>query len=175
MYPPCQRIFRHRWFVGNYDIKRPMSLCTREQSKKHRSRCENVWMFCLFCSHNSKIANMADTFLGKFTRCAKVRRLFLIVLFGCWWTEQTNPNHMAITPHQKYRNHKHNLWWARKVLQSKITINKFNSVCFWYQRKIQRTSKDNLVKQEASPDLVCFPDSFGLQVPHYKSPAFTSS
>ena len=49
--------------------------------------------FILFYSQNNKIvwlSNMADTFLEKFTRCAKVCGLFfLIVLFGCWLAEQT--------------------------------------------------------------------------------------
>ena len=79
-------------------IKKPMILCariisrSREQSMKRRSRSKNMWEVCLFYSHNNKIAwlsNVADTFLEKFTRCAKVCGLiFLTVLFGCWMAEQ---------------------------------------------------------------------------------------
>ena len=68
-------------------IRKPMILCarrmsrSREQSKKRRSRSENMRKVCLFYSHNNKIvwlSNMTDAFfLEKFTRCAKVCGLFL--------------------------------------------------------------------------------------------------
>ena len=66
-------------------MKKPIILCARstsrssEQSKKRRARNKNMRTFCLFYDHNNKIlwlSNMADTFLGKFTRCAKVCGLF---------------------------------------------------------------------------------------------------
>ena len=68
-------------------IKKPMTLCTRstsrssEQSTKHRSRSENKWKLCLFYSQTNQIvwlSNVADTFLEKFTRCAKVCGLLLL-------------------------------------------------------------------------------------------------
>ena len=74
-------LLRPRWFVGNQDKKKLMILCarstsrSREQSTKRVSRSENMWKVCLFYSQNNKIvwlSNMADTFLEKFTRCAKV-------------------------------------------------------------------------------------------------------
>ena len=54
---------------------------SREQSTKRRSRSENMWKVCLFYSQNNKIvwlSNMADTFLEKFTRCAKVCGLLFL-------------------------------------------------------------------------------------------------
>ena len=50
---------------------------------------------CLFFSQNNKIfwlSNIADTSFEKFRSCARVCGLFsLIVLFGRWLDEQTNP------------------------------------------------------------------------------------
>ena len=87
-------------------IKKPMILCarstsrSREQNAKRRSRSENKRKACLSYSQNNKIvslSNMADKFLEKFTRCAKVPGLFfLIVLFGCWLAEQENTNHVVL-------------------------------------------------------------------------------
>ena len=87
-------------------IKKPMILCarstsrSREQSTKRRSRSESMLTVCLFYNQNNKIvwlSNMADTFLEKFTSCAKVCGLFLLsVFFGCWLAEQTNSNHMVL-------------------------------------------------------------------------------
>ena len=45
---PCDRIFRPRWFVGNWDYKKPMILCapstssSSEQSMKHSTQREHV-------------------------------------------------------------------------------------------------------------------------------------
>ena len=59
-------------------IKKPMILCacstsrSREQSTKYADHTART---CLFYSHNNKIvwlSNMEDTFLEKFTSCAKV-------------------------------------------------------------------------------------------------------
>ena len=67
-------------------INKPMILCARsmsrssEQSTKHRSHSENMQKVCLFYSQNNKmlwLSNMADTFVEKFTRCAKACGLFL--------------------------------------------------------------------------------------------------
>ena len=68
-------------------MKKPMILCarstsrSREQSTKRRSRSENMWKVCYFYGQNKKIAwlsNMADRFLEKFMRCAKVHGLFFL-------------------------------------------------------------------------------------------------
>ena len=98
--------FDKRWFVGPWiiKIKKPTFLCARstwrenEQSKKHRSRSENIWNVYLFYSQNNKIVwlpNMTETLIKKFARCAKVcGLLFLIVLFGRWLAGQTNSDHV---------------------------------------------------------------------------------
>ena len=81
----CDPILRPRWFVG--ETKSPWSFAnvipsrSSEQSTKRRSRSENMWKVCLFCSQNNKIvwlSNAADTFLEKFTKCAKVCGLFFL-------------------------------------------------------------------------------------------------
>ena len=80
---PCSDVLSMStcWFVGNKIFKKPMILCarstsrSREQSKKRRSRSENMRKDCLFYSHNNKIlwlSNMAETLFEEFRRCAKV-------------------------------------------------------------------------------------------------------
>ena len=75
--------------------KQPAILCARstsrssEQSTKRRSRSEKMRKVYLFCSLNNDIvwlSNMADTFLEKFTGCARVCGLFLSV---DWLSRQT--------------------------------------------------------------------------------------
>ena len=59
-------------------MKKPMILCARSTS---RSREQNMWKVCYFYGQNKKIAwlsNMADRFLEKFMRCAKVHGLFFL-------------------------------------------------------------------------------------------------
>ena len=69
------------------------------KSKIDREDGENIWKVCLFYGQNNKIvgsSNMADTFIEKFMRCAKVCGLFfMVVFFGCWLAGQTNSDHMV--------------------------------------------------------------------------------
>ena len=76
--------------------KKPMILSARCTSR--RSRCEKMRKVCLFFSQNNKIvwlSNMADTFLEKFTRCAKGCGFFSWCRFGCWLVGQANYDHMV--------------------------------------------------------------------------------
>ena len=97
VFRPSDRIFRSRWFVGN---KKPTILCARstssksERSKKCRSRSENIRKGCLFYSQNNKIvwiSKIADKFIEKFTRCAKVCGIFSWMCFlrADWLGRQT--------------------------------------------------------------------------------------
>ena len=133
--------------VGNQE-KELTILCTcwmlrsSEQSKKCRSHSKNMWKVCLFYSQNNKtvwLSNMADTFLEKFTRCAKVCGLvFLDCAFECWLAGQTNLDlmvenlnlnvislmHEVTKPTQNTANwgyglmkkffHWNNIWWLRR-------------------------------------------------------------
>ena len=57
---------------------------SHEQRTKRRRSSENMWKVCLFYSQNNKIvwlSNVADTFWGKFTRCAKVCGFFFSTAF----------------------------------------------------------------------------------------------
>ena len=91
-------------------LKKPMILCarstsrSREQRTKRRLSSENTWKVCLFCSENNTILwwpNMADTFLEKFTRCARVYGPFfcLTAHFGCWLAGQ-NIHDYRLDSHQ---------------------------------------------------------------------------
>ena len=68
---------------------------SREQNTKCRSRSENVRKVCLSYSQNNKIvwlSNVANTFLAKFTRCAKVCGLifsWLCFRDADWLSRQT--------------------------------------------------------------------------------------
>ena len=87
-------------------IKKPMILCalyieiTWTEDETQITQRQDTWKVCLFLSQNNKIewlSKMADTFLEKFTRCAKVCGLFfLIVRLGCWLAGQANFNHVIL-------------------------------------------------------------------------------
>ena len=82
-----------------------MILCARsssrpsEQSKKHRSRSENMWKVCLCYSQNNKLvwlSNMADTVFSQ----AKVCGLcfpWLCLLGADWLHGQSNSDHMDVS------------------------------------------------------------------------------
>ena len=71
-------------------IKKPMILCAHstsrssEQSTKRRSRSGSMRKVCLFSSQSVWLSNMEDTFLERFTRCAKVCGLSFLDCAFLW-------------------------------------------------------------------------------------------
>ena len=99
---PGKWIFRSRWFVGNYEKKRPRILCVRsvwrssDQSSTCRSSSKNIWKFCLFYSDNKMIAwwsNMVDTFWGNLQSVQRYSYMGffsgLCSLYADWLSGQT--------------------------------------------------------------------------------------